>query len=294
MDDTDLISERLSGIDDLQVVASWASSSTRRSRSRSTARIVRTRSAVNPTFPEASSARRRHAQVQRVRPTTSPSGRGFTGLIRRAFAGETIVLPPGSLGRPARAADRSRSGWAAAVGVQVTMFPLRRRVAGRSLGTSRCAPKTSRRSSSSACARRACGSRSSAGRMIAWDTNLTARTVHVSDATRAGGAGVAARDAARHADRRHASTPVHAEDRADVAARARGRARQLAGRPIAGSASCGPRRRSSAESRASRPGVARSRRRARGGCVASSSTLRSASRRGLALHASEDGAPQRR
>jgi two-component system cell cycle sensor histidine kinase/response regulator CckA len=105
---------------------------------------------------------------------------GFTTLVRRAFDGETIALPPIWYDpRELRQLDVKEGR---RVGVQVTMLPLRDRA-----GVVRYVAVSAKDVTSELeLAEREERLRLafSAGRMIAWDTNLTTRTIHVSDNAR--------------------------------------------------------------------------------------------------------------
>jgi PAS domain S-box-containing protein len=176
VDDANLISERLSGIDDLKslLVGLFVHAPISFQIYSADGHSL----AVNPTFLKLFGSA--PPPEYNVFVDDILERQGVTGLIRRAFAGETIVLPP--IWYDPRELRQVEVRVGRRVGVQVTMFPLRDG-AGVVRHVALCAQDVTPQLE--------LGMREeslrlafSAGRMIAWDTNLTARTVHVSDNAR--------------------------------------------------------------------------------------------------------------
>ena len=176
MDEAKLFSERLSGIDDLKSLLAG-----RFVHAPISFQIYSADGhslAVNPTFLKLFGSA--PPPEYDVFADDILERQGVTGLIRRAFAGETIVLPP--IWYDPRELRQVEVREGRRVGIQVTMFPLRDG-AGVVRHVALCAQDVTPQLE--------LGMREeslrlafSAGRMIAWDTNLTARTVHVSDNAR--------------------------------------------------------------------------------------------------------------
>ena len=176
MDDLELISEQLSGVDDLKsllaglVLHAPISFQIYRADGHSLL--------VNPAFRRMFGSE--PPPEYSVFEDDILERQGFTDLVRRAFAGETIILPP--IWYDPRALQRLEVTEGRRVGIQVSMFPLRGAVGVVSHVALAAKDVTSELELTMREER--WGLAFSAGRMIAWDTNLTARTVHVSENAR--------------------------------------------------------------------------------------------------------------